>query len=87
MILKWEDQNNEIEKKRYISRYGGLWLSFKQADENIQKRDFQLSEKGKGQSVLELTNNLEKVMEQIQKDKESRLKLSNANDAKDLYTI
>ena len=56
-------------KKRYISRYGGLWLSFKQADENIEKRDFQLSEKGKGQSVLELTNNLKKLWSKFRRTK------------------
>ena len=45
----------------------------------MDKKDFQLSEKGKNKSVLELTNILNKVLEQPQKDKESTLKPSNAN--------
>ena len=45
----------------------------------MDKKDFQSSEKGKSKSVLELTNILNKVLEQPQKDKESTLKPSNAN--------
>lgn len=45
----------------------------------MDKKDFQSSEKGKNKSVLELTNILNKVLEQPQKDKESTLKPSNAN--------
>ena len=45
----------------------------------MDKKDFQSSEKGKNKSVLELANNLNKVLEQPQKDKESTLKPSNAN--------
>ena len=45
----------------------------------MDKKDFQSSKKGKNKSVLELTNILNKVLEQPQKDKESTLKPSNAN--------
>ena len=45
----------------------------------MDRKDFQSSEKGKNKSVLELTNILNKVLEQPQKDKESTLKPSNAN--------
>lgn len=45
----------------------------------MDKKDSQSSEKGKNKSVLELTNILNKVLEQPQKDKESTLKPSNAN--------
>ena len=43
------------------------------------KTEFQLPEKGKDESVLELANNLKKVMEQLQKDKDSIIKPSNVN--------
>ena len=52
---------------------------FNLACQNMGKTEFQLPEKGKDESVLELANNLKKVMEQLQKDKDSIIKPSNVN--------
>ena len=46
---------------------------------NYEQKYVQLSEKQKSKSILELTNNVKKVMEQLHTDKEPTLKLSNVN--------
>ena len=52
---------------------------FNLACQNMGKTEFQLPENGKDELVLELANNLKKVMEQLQKDKDSIIKPSNVN--------
>lgn len=69
----WQWEANYLKTSTVISTKIQSYLP------NYEQKYVQLSEKQKSKSILELTNNVKKVMEQLHTDKESTLKLSNVN--------
>lgn len=69
----WQWEANYLKTSTVISTKIQSYLP------NYEQKFVQLSEKQKSKSILELTNNVKKVMEQLHTDKESTLKLSNVN--------
>ena len=69
----WQWEANYLKTSTVISTKIQSYLP------NYGQKYVQLSEKQKSKSILELTNNVKKVMEQLHTDKESTLKLSNVN--------
>lgn len=69
----WQWEANYLKTSTVISTKIQSYLP------NYEQKYVQFSEKQKSKSILELTNNVKKVMEQLHTDKESTLKLSNVN--------
>lgn len=69
----WQWEANYLKTSTVISTKIQSYLP------NYEQKYVQLSEKQKSKSILELTNNVKKVIEQLHTDKESTLKLSNVN--------